>query len=63
MNALAMAIARNRRDAAAFHLRCAEAHGAGSKAYAYHMRGHVEYVAAAERAEAGDTRVFTWPAI
>lgn len=60
---LAAHLAESRRATAAFHWRCAHAHGLGTKAYAYHLKAHGEYIGAAQRAEAGDTRAFTFPTI
>jgi hypothetical protein len=52
---LAQTIARHRREAAAFHWKMAEAHGIGTRAYAAHLDAHGQWIAAAQRAEAGDT--------
>lgn len=60
---LAAHLSKNRRDSAAFHWTCAHAHGLGTKAYAYHLKAHGEYIAAAQRAEAGDLRAFNFPAL
>jgi hypothetical protein len=63
MNNLPAHLATSRRSTAAFHWRSAHCHPPGSKAYAFHLKAHGEYIGAAQRAEAGDTRAFIYPAI